>query len=457
MRRRESFRHHVKDALVHGDARERGVVLAFLALVLFSLIAFAGLAIDVGNWWWTGQKVQKAADAAAMAGVTYLPDDLPSAQAMAQSVASRNGYSHGSNATVTSGIDDRPSELRVTIETEVDNFFTGIIGFKKTKIKRTAVADYAGAVPMGSPASFIGNDPELGQSDPSRLQKLWINIAGRDATKISGDRYTAGACNSSVFGCSTSNDEYLFDSAGTSNGGYRFTVTVDQVQAGRPFEIQIYDPAFIYTGDVCEKNMLSQSQANALQATYSNHQDYGTFYNDASQRYRGTGNDFCTGDQDISGADLHTAYIVREPDDTPWNDLDNPIVQSATCQPTNFRPINTSLYKYLNPADPAFDPTGVPETSDAAYVRAYFHRWVPVCTIPAGAVKTGDYILQVRTNHSPSTPEHFNPAVFYGGHNRFSIRAGFPTTSGEVPDGTGVKVFASGKLPIYVNAGTNAT
>lgn len=457
-RHREPFRRHLREALVEGDNRERGVVLAFLALVLFALIAFAGLAVDVGNWWWTAQKVQKAADAAAMAGVTYLPEDFPTAQNVAKDVAGRNGYKAGARTTITSQIDDRPTELRVTIETEVDNFFTGILGFKTTKIKRTAVADYAGAVPMGSPASYIGNDPELGKTEPARLQKLWINIAGRAATKISGDRYTAGACNSSVFGCTTSNNEYLFDRAGTSNEGYRFTVTVDSIQAGKDFEIQIYDPAFIYTGDHCTANMPTASESAWLQNTYG---ATDPFYADAAARYsravNGVGNDYCTGDQDISGRNLHTAYIVREPDNTPWNDLDNPVVQSATCEPVNFRPIDTPLFKYLNPMDPAYDPTGQPRSSDAAYVRKYFHRWATVCRIPAGSVKTGDYVLQVRTNHKPTTPLLYDPAVSTGGHNRFAIRAGFTSTPEGVPNGSGVKVFASGKLPIYVNSGSDAT
>src|SRR5690242_8555747 len=89
-------------ALVEGDARERGVVLAFLAMVLFTLIVMAGLAVDVGNWWWTGQKVQKAADAAAMAGVSYLPDNFATAQTTAGDIAKRNGYDGASNATVVS-------------------------------------------------------------------------------------------------------------------------------------------------------------------------------------------------------------------------------------------------------------------------------------------------------------------------------------------------------------------
>jgi hypothetical protein len=445
----------IRDGLVVGDARERGVVLAFLAMILFTLIVMAGLAVDVGNWWWTGQKVQKAADAAAMAGVTYLPDDLSSAQSTADEIALHNGYDNGGNATIVSGVDDRPTELRVTITTEVDNFFTGILGFKKTTIKRTAVADYTGSVPMGSPADYLGQDPET----PGRLQKLWLNVSGRASTKPSGDRYTSRRCGSSTYGCSgdntdadhNGNDEYLFDSANTSNNGYRFVVRVDAVSSD-PLKIQIYDPAFIYNGDTCGTNMPTQTEANSLQTTYSNHVTYGTFFNDAATRYSPTGNDFCPGDQQITFANLNTAYIVRAPDGTPWTDLDNPVVSSCT---QTFRPINTSLYKYLNPADAAFSWGADPATNDAAYVRANLHRWVDICTIPSSSVQVGDYILQIRTNYS-TDPLVTDLSVDTGGHNRFSMRAGFDNGVG-IPSSTNVSFFANGKLPIYVNAGADST
>jgi Flp pilus assembly protein TadG len=457
--KRASMRSHLHESWRDGDRRERGVVLAFLALVLFTLIVMAGFTIDVANWWWTGQKLQRTADAAALGGVVYMPDDLPRAQDVANDLTVRNGYTDGTNAIVTAEAADRPTRLRVTVESEVDNFFAGIIGFDKTKITRTAVADYAGAVPMGSPSSFLGNDPELGPSDPARLQKLWLNIAGRAATKVSGDRFTAGSCGSgTIYQCSGgTNQEYLLDTSKTANHGYRFRVGVETVQAGRDLEIQVYDPAFIFTGDACTSNMPSGSQLNYLRDNWSNHPTYGTFYNDATTRYAGTGNDFCPGDQDISGRNLNTAFIVRQPDDTPWNDLDNPVVTASSCQPTNYRPIATSLFDYLNP-DPAAPTFGSHfDTADGEYIRENFHRWATVCTIPAGSVVEGEYILQVRTNHQPGSPLSYNSAVNTGGHNRYAVRAGFPASSGGVPNGNGVKLFASGKLPIYVNAGTNTT
>jgi hypothetical protein len=447
----------IRDGLVEGDARERGVVLAFLAMILFTLIVMAGLAVDVGNWWWTGQKVQKAADAAAMAGVTYMPDDLAAAQSLANDVAQRNGYENGTNATIVSAADDRPTELRVTITTDVDNFFTSILGIEQTTIERTAVADYVGSVPMGSPADYLGQDPETA----GRLQKLWLNVSGRASTKASGDRFTSRTCGTSTYGCSgdntdsdhNGNNEYLFDSAGTSNNGYRFVIRVDAASTN-PLKVQAYDPAFIYQGDTCNVNMPTggpTGQAQALQDTYSNHPTYGTFFNDAATRFAPSGNDFCPGDQRINSAsNLNTAYVLRAPDDTPWSDIDNPVVCTKT-----FRPIDTSLYKYLNPTDPAFSWGADPTTNDAAYVRAYLHRWADICTVASASVEVGDYILQIRTNYS-SDPTVTDLSVDTGGHNRFSLRAGYDSGVG-IPSSTDVNIYANGKLPIYVNAASDSS
>src|SRR5690606_33190611 len=113
---------------------------------------FAGLAIDVANWWFTAQRVQRAADSAALAGVVHMPDDIDEARSTAADIATRNGYTHGAGSTIVSEEADRPSQLRVTITTSTKNFFAGIVGLDSTTITRTAVADYTGSVPMGSPA-----------------------------------------------------------------------------------------------------------------------------------------------------------------------------------------------------------------------------------------------------------------------------------------------------------------
>ena len=61
---------------LRGDrSKEGGYVAVMTALLLFTLMGLAAFAVDVGHWYQVGQQEQAAADAAAMAGVTYLPGD----------------------------------------------------------------------------------------------------------------------------------------------------------------------------------------------------------------------------------------------------------------------------------------------------------------------------------------------------------------------------------------------
>ena len=67
--------------------REGGVVaviVAFLAVVLLSIAAFTG---DVGSWYVEGHREQRAADAAAVAGVVLHPGKPAKATATARTYA----------------------------------------------------------------------------------------------------------------------------------------------------------------------------------------------------------------------------------------------------------------------------------------------------------------------------------------------------------------------------------
>src|ERR1700758_1942365 len=52
---------------------EAGIVIVWMALTLFVLMIFAGLMVDLGAWYQQSQDIQRTADAAALAGATYLP------------------------------------------------------------------------------------------------------------------------------------------------------------------------------------------------------------------------------------------------------------------------------------------------------------------------------------------------------------------------------------------------
>ena len=70
---------------------EHGYVLALTALIILPLLLISAMAVDYGGWYSQGARMQRAADAAALAGVVWLPD-LATATTVAQSTAKANGY-----------------------------------------------------------------------------------------------------------------------------------------------------------------------------------------------------------------------------------------------------------------------------------------------------------------------------------------------------------------------------
>src|SRR5437588_7433678 len=107
---------------------DRGQTIVVAALLLTLLIALVGLGVDVSWFSLNLVRMQRAADAAALAGVVYLPADQPGAYAAAVAEATKNGYTDGVNGvTVTpqrETLNDRM--LEVTIRAPVRSFFAKI-------------------------------------------------------------------------------------------------------------------------------------------------------------------------------------------------------------------------------------------------------------------------------------------------------------------------------------------
>jgi hypothetical protein len=220
--------------------------------------------------------------------------------------------------------------------------------------------------------------------------------------------------------------------------------------------VRAYDPAFTYVNDYCQNNMPTQAQANALQALPGNP------YPDAAVRYAPTPQvsgayrptAWCTGDQDIGGRTTRTTFILRSPDATPWNSFDNPILCSVTMPA--FTPGQNgfaSIYDMLHPTSGPNDGQHVRNPNDGVWTFAeVFRRNVTLCQVPAGSVEVGEYILQIRSNSQPGVPNAYSAAMNQGGHNRFSIQAGFGMSGATTLDGSDVSINALGRLPIYNNA-----
>jgi len=468
-------------------SREAGAVAVIVALfssVLF--FALAAIGVDAARWAVEVEGVQKAADAAALAGVTFVPYDMTNAEATALAVASRNGYKPDSRTKITIQQGSKPSQLRVTISSLVDNQFGRIFGVDSAWITRTAVADYTGPAPMGSPCNTFGNEPPSqpnaaqpsGSALPaspfpncswtsSKQPQFWAAMNGPDTGKVQGDRYMSRRCSGSPleFGCgaagANANSEY-------NQLGYFYAIHVEPAAVGKPLDIQIYDPAYVAI------DASADTAACSLSFSTDSVNQYTT--TDGKKRY--SDDAYCTGDFQQSGGSGEgpvTSFALREQTDT--NDPMKASLVSSSCikqfgqTAMTSSKLTTALKRYTSGT-----------TKNADYnpqLAQVFHQWVSLCTFTP--TRKGDYYLHVRTNvalggtavpNASETGKTFDSIIYTGntaaggatgnltkgvGLNAFAIRAvPQPLTD----DATRKQISVSGfeRMPIYQNAtGSTAT
>jgi hypothetical protein len=216
--------------------RDAGFVLIVQVLMLGVLMTMTALAVDVGSFYSRAAEVQKASDAAALAAVVWMPDDVPTATSAARDAAGRNGFVNGTNGiTVTvSAVAGNPRQVRVSItDPNVPTLFGRMIT-NSISITRDSVAEYVLAVPLGSPDSTFGN-----QTLSATAPNFWAAINGPYTDRVDGDPY-ATRCNvsSSSTSCSSANAEYR-------NSGYLYAVEVPAGSAGRTLTVEIFDAGFM--------------------------------------------------------------------------------------------------------------------------------------------------------------------------------------------------------------------
>ena len=274
-----------------GQEREQGYTMIMTALLLIPLLAFAGLAVDVGGWYARGTQLQRAADAAALAGATMMPD-FSAAQSEAITTLRKNGFVSGGSISISVTQKDE-RRIGVTIEdNNVRRYFSSLF-ISTMSITRSATAEFVLPVPLGSPENYFGNDPV---NPPTAGQPgLWGNIHGVGTTNISGDRYGAG-CRPNANCSPTSNVEY--------RGWYLYSVDVPP--GAGTVNIQAYD-AGLYS--------------------------------------RGTNEQIETGDRRYSTAGTTTTWTVRGPDQTLMDWQDSPV--PATC-PAKVIPEDDNPATYKN-------------------------------------------------------------------------------------------------------------
>ncbi len=221
--------------------REEGQALILIALAAVAMVAVVGLAVDGGLAYLEAQKLQRAADAAALAGVIWVPNQAVVADGRGKLSAQANGYKvykdaknpdPGNNWTYddvvatnlpNNGPGDRvmyigeiprENQYRVTMGRMAQRYFLGVIGLGNYYIQRVSTAEYSRQVKLGSSFNYMGStgvlyDPSVNATDdpndtygryvanrcnqvsppPNCVGTFWSNIGGTDWVHGNGDAY----------------------------------------------------------------------------------------------------------------------------------------------------------------------------------------------------------------------------------------------------------------------------
>jgi len=478
-----------------------GYIAAMTALLLLPLMAFTAMAVDAGSWYAQGAEQQRTADAAALAGVVYMPD-VSRATSTALEVTSKNGYDATTNAVVTV-TPVAANRLRVTIQSAGEVYFSPAVGKDDMSITRSATAEFLVTIPMGSPLNFSGIDPEIANATggTGNNPSFWNNSAGRTTSKVSGDRFTAGngagvfqgSCASPITNCD-------FD-----DQGYVFLNKVESVSG--PLNIQVYDPAAVDVGDYCNggnssgggdklmqvnngppsetTRIATQFATAGISATPSGSPlnvalRWGRIGQQPNAAAQAQARRYCNGDwiqgwnTAVGAVNPRTTWIVRAPDGTPLDNLDNPPICAITFDSYSGPVFN----RISSTTNPLWNTSGAAQTAtEKVPFWHHFRNWFTICNVSTPVV--GNYVIQVRNNANTtnlgSTPQtNATPGLNIGTlgglgattagdlHNRYSIRAGWAgaTPQAAPPSSTwsqGLSVYAESKFPIYTNQGNQLT
>ena len=193
-------------------AGDGGFAIVITGLMLIPLCIFTAFAVDVGIWYAQAARAQRAADAAAMAGVVWLPTTADAVSASDASLA-RNWPWAGTppscntttgNVTVTCAAVNAV-QWQVAVSAASTVVFARLAGVNSQTIGRSATAEFNRPVPLGSPLSSFGNQlpGAPGCTDPDHnlpsafacsavpaVPNFWATINGPYESHANGDPFS---------------------------------------------------------------------------------------------------------------------------------------------------------------------------------------------------------------------------------------------------------------------------
>ncbi len=236
--------------------RDAGYVLALGALLILPLVAFVGLAVDLGAWTTRAEQIKQASAASALSGASYMPS-TGTAESQAILTAAKNGFVDGADGITVTARAYNGNRVEVTIRDDnVDQFFTSLF-IGQTAIERTSTAEFIKPVPMGSPKNFLGTDDEMPAA--ADQENFFLAIQGYCSRREHGDRIApfsdsngsaADSAANGFEGCDPGaggqlnvreNPEYTAD-------GYFYGIEFKTGQPGAAYNVAVRDAAFCGSG-----------------------------------------------------------------------------------------------------------------------------------------------------------------------------------------------------------------
>jgi hypothetical protein len=434
-----------------------GYVLAKFALLLVPLLLMTGLSVDVGFWYNRAADIQKAADAAALAGVVWLPD-IGLATEHATTAAAKNGFVDGEDGVEIDIDQAGDRRLRVTItDDSVGSFLFLSLGGREIEMTREGLAEYVLPVPLGSPYNFFGMGNLTSASatpSPNPLASptvIYQSVNPSCTSKINGDRHQSlhygplanGGATLSSCTTTTTNDDYRPQ-------GYELYIEAPKNRT-QSIDVLLYDPRYNpanYNPSGCTMKyptvwdgpetgtsdrkvtatggpLQYQTRSSSTTTTWSstttinNGQSF-TFRRDRLRvKQASCDHGFDSKRQDGNENFTFSLYAA---DSTPLTDSDNPAV--AGC---------TKSYS----SSTAFELT---------YLGSF--RWNKLCTITTG-MPTGRYILRVKNGNGGATADGSNQ---WGLVAKYAGGTGDRLCDGRV-DAMCPRVYGKDAISVYANTG----
>jgi hypothetical protein len=382
---------------------DRGQSFVIVAVMLTALFGFMGLVIDVGWYEVNLVRVQRAADAAALAGVVYLPGQPTNATTAARNEASKNGYTHLTGGVVVSATQD-PVNNRImltSVSAPVQTFFARIFGVTSLTAERRARAEFILPVPMGSPQDYYGiyqlcqsggtcdvvhAAPTAGSGPVLSSQGFWGAVITKGGQRSNGDAY------SPAFNGGTS------PNASYDPNGYSYVVEFESGTSNG--EVWLFDPVFCAVG------------------------------HGSSGSYLGTGDHWIGS----GGLPVTTEFKLWDTNGTPYSTSDDRLLASQLFSGENQVDQGSAYRGDQRYSDGGYDGSGSGNCQGNPYHNGWFRL--------ASGLTEGTYRIQVTTSSSGNDST--------SAENMFGIQV-------KSNSATGGRVYGQSRMAAYANVNAGAS